>query len=54
MGYLPVLDRSHDYREFGMPVIDPVFNSLSIFFSVFFFQSYLGGKKEKVSVFMFS
>lgn len=47
MGYLPVLDRSHDYREFGMPVIDPVFNSLSIFFSVFFFQSYLSGKKKR-------
>lgn len=53
MGYLPVLDRSHDYREYGMPVIDPVCNSLSIFFSVFFFQSYLGGKKKRFLIYVF-
>lgn len=47
MGYLPIMDRSHNYREFGMPIIDPVFNSLSIFFSVFFFQSYLDSKKKR-------
>lgn len=47
MGYLPVMDRSRNYREFGMPVIDPVFNSLSIFFSVFYFQSYLDSKKKR-------
>ena len=47
MGYLPVLDRSHDYREFGMPVIDPVFNSLSIFFSVFLFRSFLDTRKKR-------
>lgn len=52
MGYLPVMDRSHNYREFGMPVIDPVFNSLSIFFSVFFFQSYLSGKKKKFLIYV--
>ncbi len=52
MGYLPVMDRSHDYREFGMPVIDPVFNSLSIFFSVFFFQSYLSGKKKRFLIYV--
>lgn len=47
MGYLPIMDRSRNYREFGMPIIDPVFNSLSIFFSVFFFQSYLDSKKKR-------
>lgn len=47
MGYLPVLDRSHNYREFGMPVIDPVFNTLSIFFSVFFFQSFIEQRKKR-------
>lgn len=47
MGYLPVLDHSHNYREFGMPVIDPVFNTLSIFFSVFFFQSFIEQKKKR-------
>jgi hypothetical protein len=53
MGYLPVLDRSHDYLEFGAPVIDPVFNSMSIFFSVFFFQSYLENKKKRFLIYVF-
>jgi hypothetical protein len=47
MGYLPVFDRSHNYREFGMPVIDPLFNSLSIFFSVFLFHSILKNRKKR-------
>jgi hypothetical protein len=47
MGYLPILDRSYDYREFGAPVIDPLFNTLSIFFSVFYFQSFLDKKKKR-------
>ena len=53
MGYLPVLDQSHDYREFGIPVIDPLFNSLSIFFSVFFFQSFLENKKRRFLIYVF-
>ena len=53
MGYLPVLDRSHNYREFGMPVIDPVFNTLSIFFSVFFLQSFIGQKKKRFLIYVF-
>jgi hypothetical protein len=52
MGYLPVLDRSHNYREFGMPVIDPLFNSLSIFFSVFFFRSFLENRKIRPLVYL--
>jgi hypothetical protein len=47
MGFIPVLDRSHNYREFGMPVIDPLFNSLSIFFSVFLFRSFLDTRKKR-------
>lgn len=47
MGYLPVFDRSHNYREFGMPVIDPLFNSFSIFFSVFLFHSILKNRKKR-------
>jgi hypothetical protein len=47
MGYIPVLDRSHNYREFGMPVVDPVFNTLSIFFSTIYFHNYLQNKKKK-------
>ena len=52
MGYLPVLDRSHNYREFGMPVIDPLFNSLSIFFSVFFFHSFLDTRKKRLLIYL--
>jgi hypothetical protein len=54
MGYLPILDRSHNYREFGMPVIDPVFNTLSIFFSVFFFQSFIEQKEKKFLIYVFT
>jgi hypothetical protein len=52
MGYIPILDRSQNYREFGAPVIDPVFNTLCIFFSVFFFQSYLENQKRKSLVYI--
>jgi hypothetical protein len=52
MGYLPVLDRTHDYREFGIPVLDPVCNSLSIFFSVWFFESFLENRKKRFLVFV--
>jgi hypothetical protein len=52
MGYLPIIDRSHNYREFGMPVIDPVFNTLSIFFSVFFFQGFLQQKKKRYLIYL--
>jgi hypothetical protein len=47
MGYLPVLDRSRNYREFGAPVIDVLFNTLSIFFSVVYLQSFLEHKKKR-------
>jgi hypothetical protein len=53
MGYLPILDRSHNYREFGVPVIDPVFNTLSIFFSVFYFQTFLQKKKKRFLIYVF-
>jgi hypothetical protein len=52
MGYLPILDRSHNYREFGMPVIDPLFNSLSIFFSVFFLHSFLDTRKKRLLIYI--
>jgi len=51
MGYIPVLDRSHDYRDFGMPVTDPLFNSLSIFFSVLLFRSFLDTRKKRFLVY---
>lgn len=47
MGYLPVIDTSHNYLEYGIHVIDPLFNTLSIFFSVFYFQSYLTRKNKR-------
>ena len=53
MGYLPIIDRSHDYRNFGMPVIDTLFNTMSIFFSIYFIQSYLS-KKNKIKLLYFS
>jgi hypothetical protein len=54
MGYLPFLDRTHNYREFGMPIIDVIFNTLSIFFSISFFYSFLKDKKKKYLVFIFT
>jgi hypothetical protein len=51
MGYIPIFDRSHDYRDFGAPVIDPLFNSLCIFFAVFFFQVFVDTKKKKNLIF---
>jgi hypothetical protein len=53
MGYLPIFNRSHNYREYGMPVIDPVFNTLSIFLSVFFVQSFLEQKKRRFLIYVF-
>jgi oligosaccharide repeat unit polymerase len=52
MGYLPIIERSTTYKDFGMPVLDPLFNSLSIFFSVFFFQSYLEKRKKRLLIFV--
>jgi len=52
MGYLPVLDTSRNYHEFGISVIDPLFNTLSIFFSVFFFQLFLQTKRKKLIIFV--
>lgn len=53
MGYLPIIEQSTTYKDYGMPVVDPLFNSLSIFFSVFFFQSYLEKRKKKLLLFVF-
>jgi hypothetical protein len=47
MGYIPVFNKSADYLKFGIPVLDPLFNSLSIFFSVFYVQSYLERRKKR-------
>jgi len=54
MGYLPVTDRSHNYLEFGMPVVDPIVNTLSIFFSVVYFHSFLDTRKKRFLVYFFS
>lgn len=53
MGYLPVLNRSHNYREFGMPVIDPLVNSLSIFLSISLFHSFLDTRKKRFLIYFF-
>ena len=52
MGYIPVFDRSMNYLDFGIPVLDPIFNSMSIFFSVFFFQIYLESKKKRFFIYI--
>jgi hypothetical protein len=52
MGYLPIIERSDEYKEFGMPIIDPVFNTMSIFFSVFYFQSFLEHKKKRYIIYV--
>ncbi len=56
MGYLPVIEHSVSYKEYGMPVIDPLFNSLSIFISVYYFGLFLNTRRKKyllyISVFL--
>lgn len=52
MGYLPVMDRSHNYREFGMPIVDIVFNTLSIFFTLHFFHLFLENKKRRFLIYV--
>ncbi|MBK7627813.1 MAG: hypothetical protein IPJ16_11605 [Bacteroidales bacterium] len=54
MGYMPFLRYDPHYREFGAPVIDPIFNTLSIFFSVFYLQTFLNSKKKKYLLYIFS
>jgi hypothetical protein len=51
-GYIPVLDMSHNYREFGAPVIDVLFNTLSIFFSIVFLQAFLLDKKRRFLIYL--
>jgi hypothetical protein len=53
MGYIPLFNRTYNYREFGFPVIDPVFNSLCIFFSAFFLQTFLNNKNRKLLLYFF-
>lgn len=50
-GYIPVLDRSRNHLDFGFPVIDPIFSSLSIFFSVFFFQTFLESRRKRYFIY---
>lgn len=52
-GYIPFLDRSRNHLDFGFPVLDPIFNSLSIFFSVFFFQTFIESRKKRYIIFFF-
>jgi hypothetical protein len=51
MGYIPILNSSHNYKEFGAPVIDVLFNTLSIFFSVVFLQLLLEKKKVRFLIY---
>jgi hypothetical protein len=51
MGYLPLADHTHDYRKFGMPVVDPLFNTLSIFFALIMVHSFLDTHKNKCLIY---
>jgi hypothetical protein len=51
-GYIPILDNSHDYRQFGAPVVDVLFNTFSIFLSLVLFQSFLTGKVKRHLLFV--
>lgn len=51
MGYLPLADHTHDYRKFGMPVVDPLFNTLSIFFALVMVHSFLDTHKKKYLIY---
>ncbi|MFP4487949.1 MAG: oligosaccharide repeat unit polymerase [Bacteroidales bacterium] len=44
-GYLPILNRQYDYKVFGVSVLDPLFNTLSIYFSLVFLNTFLSKKK---------
>jgi len=51
-GKIPLFNRGLNYQEFGVDVIDPIFNTLCIFFSVFFFHTYLQKKERKLLFFI--
>jgi len=51
-GFIPIIDKTHNYKEFGAPVIDVLFNTLSIFFSVVFVQTYLRTKGIRFPVYV--
>lgn len=50
-GYIPILKENFKYREFGMPILDFFFYSLSIYFAVHFFYYYLISKKIRLLIF---
>jgi hypothetical protein len=51
-GVLPVLTHGSNYGTFGMPIINPFFNTLCIYSSVIFFYSFLINRKNKLLVFI--
>jgi hypothetical protein len=53
MGYLPILHREYNYREFGVHIVDTLSNTLAIFFSVNFLYSYINGKKKRYLIYFF-
>jgi hypothetical protein len=53
MGYIPFFERTRDYREFGIPVLDVFFNTFCIFFSLEFLQSFLIQKRKRLLIYFF-
>jgi oligosaccharide repeat unit polymerase len=50
MGYIPIFDRTHDYKEYGISVIDPLFNTLSIYLASSYSYTYLRTRRKKMLV----
>jgi hypothetical protein len=51
-GVLPILNNGLNYKVFGLPILNAIFNTLCIFSSVLFFYSYLESKKIKLLFFI--
>jgi len=51
-GYVPFFRENYNYKEFGLPVIDTLFYSLSIYLSVFYLSSYLASRSRKLLIYL--
>jgi oligosaccharide repeat unit polymerase len=53
-GVVPILAGDiEQYESFGMPIVDPLILSLLIFYSIYWFHSYLSSKEKKYLLYVF-
>jgi hypothetical protein len=52
IGYIPLFKQGFKYREYGVSVLDPIYYSLSVFISVYYFHSYLKNGKLKFLIYL--